>query len=211
MWILRYVVFDLQESAKYLVAKGRDEDAIKVLEHIAHKNGRTLTLTLESLRAVAKEQRGDAQAIGRLSTYQVIRNAFSSFSLSHVTPLFSTRRLAINTSITIILWGLIGLAYPLFNGFITLYLSTQVGGAPPSTYRTYRDYSIISVLGVPGSVIACLVVDYTRKNPNKFAMGGRKLTMAISTALTGIFLFLFTTSKTQNAELGYSLASGLTQ
>ncbi|KAL0060269.1 hypothetical protein AAF712_012932 [Marasmius tenuissimus] len=130
---------------------------------------------------------------------------------SHVTPLFSTRRLAINTSITIVLWGLIGLAYPLFNGFITLYLSTQVASAPPSTYRTYRDYSIISVLGVPGSVVACLVVDYTRKNPNKFAMGGRKLTMAISTGLTGIFLFLFTTSKTQEAVLGYSLASGFTE
>ncbi|KAL0572640.1 hypothetical protein V5O48_009326 [Marasmius crinis-equi] len=211
MWILRYVVFDLQESPKYLVAKGRDGEAIKVLEHIAHKNGRTITLTLESLQGGAKERTGQAQTVGHLSTYQVFRNAFSSFSLSHVTPLFSTRRLAINTSITIVLWGLIGLAYPLFNGFITLYLSTQITGDPPSTYRTYRDYSIISVLGVPGSVVACLVVDYTRKNQNKFAMGGRKLTMAISTALTGVFLFLFTTSKTQEAELGYSLASGFTQ
>jgi hypothetical protein len=30
MWILRYVVFDLQESCKYLVAKGRDKEAIEV-------------------------------------------------------------------------------------------------------------------------------------------------------------------------------------
>jgi hypothetical protein len=30
MWILRYVVFDLQESCKYLVAKGRDQEAIEV-------------------------------------------------------------------------------------------------------------------------------------------------------------------------------------
>ena len=35
--------------------------------------------------------------------------------------------------------------------------------------------------------------------------------MAISTVLTGIFLFLFTTSKTNAAVLGYSCASGLTQ
>ncbi|KAF7336529.1 putative MFS general substrate transporter [Mycena sanguinolenta] len=211
MWILRYVVFDLQESCKYLVAKGRDEEAIEVLEHIARKNGKTITLTLESLRAVAKDETGQPGTIVHLSTYQVVRNAFSSLSLSHVTPLFSTRRLAINTSITIVLWGLIGLAYPLFNGFITLYLSTQIKNQTSSTYRTYRDYSIISVLGVPGSIIACLVVDFTRKNPTKFAMGGRKVTMALSTALTGIFLFLFTTSKTENAVLGYSLASGLTQ
>ncbi|KAF7336509.1 Sugar transporter [Mycena sanguinolenta] len=215
MWILRYVVFDLQESCKYLVAKGRDEEAIEVLEHIARKNGKTITLTLESLRAVAKDETGQTGTIIHLSTYQIVRNAFSSLSLSHVTPLFSTRRLAINTSITIanhmLCHSLIGLAYPLFNGFITLYLSTQIKNQTSSTYRTYRDYSIISVLGVPGSIIACLVVDYTRKNPNKFAMGGRKITMALSTALTGIFLFLFTTSKTEDAVLGYSLASGLTQ
>lgn len=30
MFIMRFVVFDLQESSKYLVAKGRDEDAIRV-------------------------------------------------------------------------------------------------------------------------------------------------------------------------------------
>lgn len=35
--------------------------------------------------------------------------------------------------------------------------------------------------------------------------------MAVSTLLTGIFLFLFTTSKTEAAVLGYSCASGLTQ
>lgn len=152
------------------------------------------------------------------------------FPRSHVTPLFSTRRLAINTTITILLWGfvcdhsallgyiaddrtlhrLIGLAYPLFNGFITLYLTTQVP-SDSSVSTTYRNYSIISVLGVPGSIIACLVVDWTRKNKSAFAMGGRKVTMAVSTALTGVFLFLFTTSKTTAAVLGYSCASGLTQ
>jgi hypothetical protein len=93
-------VFDLQESCKYLVAKGRDKEAIEVsgsistwtfptllnmnsqvLEHIARKNGKTITLTLESLRAVAKDKTGQTGTITHLSTYQVVRNAFSSFSL----------------------------------------------------------------------------------------------------------------------------------
>ncbi|KAJ3877407.1 MFS general substrate transporter [Lentinula edodes] len=207
MWILRYIVFDLQESPKYLISKGQDEKAIKVLEHIARVNGRTITLTVESLRIVSGTQ--DVTSTP-LTTRQLIKQSFSSFSLSHVTPLFSTRRLAINTTITILLWGLIGLAYPLFNGFITLYLTTQVP-SDSSVSTTYRNYSIISVLGVPGSIIACLVVDWTRKNKSAFAMGGRKVTMAVSTALTGVFLFLFTTSKTTAAVLGYSCASGLTQ
>ncbi|KAJ3799856.1 MFS general substrate transporter [Lentinula aff. detonsa] len=207
MWILRYVVFDLQESPKYLIGRGQDEKAIKVLQHIARVNGRTITLTAESLRKASGTQ--DA-ASTPLTTRQLIQQSFSSVSLSHVKPLFSTRRLAINTTITIALWGLIGLAYPLFNGFITLYLTTQVP-SDSSISTTYRNYSIISIMGVPGSIIACLVVDWSRKNRSAFAMGGRKVTMAVSTALTGVFLFLFTTSKTNAAVLGYSCASGLTQ
>ncbi|KAG7098330.1 hypothetical protein E1B28_000291 [Marasmius oreades] len=211
MWIMRFIVFDLQESSKYLIANGRDEEAIEVLHRIARKNGRTVTLTLEKLRAAAHEQAGSTQTANKLSTLQVLKNSVSSLSFSHVTPLFSTRRLAINTSLTIALWGLIGLAYPLFNGFITLYLSTQIPNSTLSTNETYRDYAIISVMGIPGSIVACLVVDFTRKNPGKFAMGGRKVTMAVSTALTGVFLFLFTTSKSHAAVLGYSCASGFTE
>jgi sugar phosphate permease len=58
---------------------------------------------------------------------------------------------------------LIGLAYPLFNGFITLYLTTHVTDGDGSLNTTYRNYAIFSIMGIPGSVIACLVVDKARK------------------------------------------------
>ncbi|KAJ3720585.1 MFS general substrate transporter [Lentinula raphanica] len=209
MWVLRYFIFNLQESPKYLLAKGRDEDAVKVLAHIARVNGKTLSLTTAQLQAVS----GEKMVAGTsMSNWQIIKRSLSSFSLSHVKPLFSTRRLAINTSITIALWGLIGLAYPLFNGFITLYLTTHVTDASSNVSTTYRNYVIISILGVPGSVIACLVVDWSRKSRSgKFSLGGRKLTMAVSTALTGIFLFLFTTSTKEADVLAYSCVTSLTQ
>ncbi|KAK7026038.1 hypothetical protein VNI00_015765 [Paramarasmius palmivorus] len=208
MWIMRFFVFDLQESSKFMIAKGRDEEAVKILEHIARKNGRKLTLTVDTLKNIS----GDTSTgTSKLSTAQILKNTFSNVSMSHVRPLFQTKRLAINTSITIALWGLIGLAYPLFNGFITLYLTTQVPDSDTSVSRTYRDYTIISTLGVPGSILACFVVDWTRKSQSRFSFGGRKLTMAVSTCLTGVFLFLFTTSKSQAAVLGYSCASSLTQ
>ena len=102
-----------------------------------------------------------------------------------------------------------------------------------STDTTYRNYTIISVLGIVGPGIACLFVDWTRQNSNagpnagadsdakdadhhprptkrKFTLVGRKLVMALSTLLTGVFLFLFTTSKTDAAVLGFSCASALT-
>ncbi|KAJ3832855.1 MFS general substrate transporter [Lentinula raphanica] len=209
MWFLRYFIFNLQESPKYLLAKGRDEDAVKVLAHIARVNGKTLSLTTAQLQAVSGEKMLAGMS---MSNWQIVKRSLSSFSLSHVKPLFSTRRLAINTSITIALWGLIGLAYPLFNGFITLYLTTHVTDASSNVSTTYRNYVIISILGVPGSVIACLVVDWSRKSRSgKFSLGGRKLTMAVSTSLTGIFLFLFTTSTKEADVLAYSCVTSLTQ
>ena len=102
------------------------------------------------------------------------------------------------------------MAYPLFNGFLTLYLSARVPAGSDSTSVTYRNYTIISVLGVPGSLLACAIVDYTRR-AGKYSLGGRKFAMALSTALSGIFLFLFTTSKTNAAVLGYSCVTSLTE
>ncbi|KAG2075400.1 MFS general substrate transporter [Suillus decipiens] len=207
MFICRFFVFDVQESSKFLVAQNRDEEAIKVLEHIARCNGRTITLKLEDLQAIS----GDTTSKPAPNLSTSVRNAFSGISLSHVRPLFSSRRLTINTTLIIIIWGLIGIAYPLFNAYLPLYLSAQNSESGSSSVsETYRNYSIVSVLGIPGSLIACATVDYTR-GTGRWVVGGRKFVLAVSTMLTGLFLFVFTTSKTSAAVLGYSCASGLTQ
>ncbi|KAG6816637.1 hypothetical protein H0H87_004383, partial [Tephrocybe sp. NHM501043] len=202
---MRFLVFDLQESAKYLVAKGRDEEAIQVLQHIAGRNGRTISLTLEHFTAIEGGARQGPKSISEL-----VQGSFSSISLSHIKPLFSNRKLAINSSLIIICWGLLGLAYPLFNGFLPLYLAQHMHSTSSSVDTTYRNYAIISIMGIPGSLIACLVVDRTRNSQSKWTVGGRKMTMALSTGLTGVFLFLFTTSKSDAAILAWSCVSGVT-
>ncbi|KAH7915607.1 major facilitator superfamily domain-containing protein [Hygrophoropsis aurantiaca] len=207
MFICRFFIFDLQESSKYLVAQGRDEEAIKVLEHIARRNGRTISLKLSDLQAVSGPT--TPKALPKIHT--TIRSSLSGLSLSHIRPLFSTNRLGVNTSLIIMVWGLIGIAYPLFNAYLPLYLAAEGSSSGSNDVNeTYRNYAIISVLSIPGSFIACAVVDYTR-GTGRWLVGGRKLTLAVSTMLTGLFLFLFTTSKTAAAVLGYSCASSLTQ
>uniref|UniRef100_D8QAY0 Major facilitator superfamily (MFS) profile domain-containing protein n=1 Tax=Schizophyllum commune (strain H4-8 / FGSC 9210) TaxID=578458 RepID=D8QAY0_SCHCM len=196
MFLLRCVVFDLQESSKYLIAKGRDEEALAVLRHLAKRNGQEITLTLEDMQRV--------QVPTRISRKDIVKKSLSQLSLSHLKPLFAGKRLAINTTMTMSIWALIGLAYPLFNAFLPLYLADRLSDSDSSTGTTYRNYTIISVLGIVGPGIACLFP--TRK----FALVGRKLVMALSTLLTGVFLFLFTTSKTDAAVLGFSCASALT-
>ncbi|KAG6828697.1 hypothetical protein H0H93_014788, partial [Arthromyces matolae] len=99
MFFLRFVVFDLQESPKYLVAKGRDEDAINVLKHIAKRNGKTITLTLEQLTAIE-----ESSGFVPKTPLQVVKSAFSTISLSHIRPLFSSRKLALNSTLIILCW-----------------------------------------------------------------------------------------------------------
>jgi len=166
---------------------------------------------LEKLEAVSKTVGGENAANPPLTILQTVKRALSRFDFSHVKPLFSTNRLAINTSITITLWGLIGLAFPLYNAFLPIYLSQHAAITGGGLNTTYRNYSIISVLGIPGSIVACIAVDWTRKGNSRFALGGRKLAMAISTALTGIFLFVFTTATTNSSVLGYNCVTALTQ
>lgn len=67
-----------------------------------------------------------------------------------------------------------------------------------STYITYRNSTIIAVLGVPGAIAGGLLVQTPKV--------GRKGALAIFTTLTGIFLFASTTAKTSDALLGWNCA-----
>ena len=48
---MRFWLYPIPESPKYLIGKGRDAEAIAVLDFIARENGRENSLTLEMLRA----------------------------------------------------------------------------------------------------------------------------------------------------------------
>jgi hypothetical protein len=90
-----------------------------------------------------------------------LRRAASKFSFSHIKALWSTPRLAYSTTLVILLWGIIGLAYPLYNAFLPVYLANAGAQADDgSVYTTYRNYVIISVCGIPGSIIAGFVIEW---------------------------------------------------
>ena len=86
------------------------------------------------------------------------------------------------------------MGYPLFNAFLPQYLQNAGKDvAPTPTNIVYRNYAITSIVGVPGSIIACYTVDMKHV--------GRKGTIALSTLLTGIILFLFTHSSDPSYQL----------
>jgi len=196
MFLSRFVLFHLYESPKFLLSRGRQAEAVAVVHGMAYKNKTTTWLTEEILNEIGGDPAVVADAT--LTTKEIIRRKLSSFSTDRIGPLFAYKKLGWTTGLVWFCWVTIGMGYPLFNAFLPQYLArgTNSSGDTISSYETYRNYAITSVVGVPGSIIACYTVDI------KYI--GRKGTMAFSTMMSGIFLFLFTISADSDYQLAFS-------
>jgi len=197
MFILRFFVFTLYESPKFLMGKGKDEEAVRVVHEVARRNGKESRLTLADLQqfdALAPDNQGV-----QTSARATVSRKLELLSFQHVRPLFATAKLAYSTSLIMLVWAFIGLGFPLYNAFLPYIQATRGADfGDGSTYITYRNSLIISVLGIPGALIGGLCVELP-----KF---GRKGTLAVSTALTGVFLLASTTAVTSSSLLGWNCA-----
>ena len=107
MWFIRFFVFNLQESPKYLMGCGKDEEAVASAHRVAAINGKTSTLTVTDLKQVeilAGMSSTDGVNVDTSARAAVMRK-LSKFDSSHVKPLFATPKLAKSTSILIAFWG----------------------------------------------------------------------------------------------------------
>ncbi|TPX06707.1 uncharacterized protein E0L32_002203 [Thyridium curvatum] len=199
MFFIRFVLFKIYESPKYLVGKGLDEKAVEVVHKVAKLNNKTTTLTIEDLRACEP----DGYVFEGSNATDAIKRHLEDLKFDRVKALFATGRLALSTGMIMAVWALIGLAYPLYNAFIPyIQASRGVSFGDGSTYITYRNSLIIAVLGVPGALLGGFLVELPRL--------GRKGTLSLSTVITGVFLYGSTTAKTSNALLGWNCAFNFT-
>ncbi|KAG5636386.1 hypothetical protein H0H81_008250 [Sphagnurus paluster] len=202
LWGVRFFLFKLYESPKYLMGRGREEAAVEVVHRVAEYNGTTSTLTVEHLRKAGSWGPRDCADLDT-SARGAVNRQLQKFDASHVRSLFATKKLAYSTSLLITLWAFIGLAFPLYNAFVTYYLATRGADfGDGSLYITYRNQVILSVIGVPGALLAGYMVE--------LPILGRRGTLAIATALTGIFILVSTTARTSNALLGWNCAYSFT-
>ncbi|KAG8771539.1 hypothetical protein FRC12_003544 [Ceratobasidium sp. 428] len=209
LWIIRFFFFTLYESPKYLMGRGRLQEAVAVVHSVAEYNGRETDLTLDQLEDAgvprddsSRGKRDDDQASLNpqdmdTSALGALRRNLRSYDKGSVRMLFATRKLAISTSLIISLWAIIGLAVPLYNAFIPYYLATR-GQAygDGSVYITYRNNVIISVVAMAAAPFGGWAVELPRV--------GRKGTLSLFTILSGVFLFASTTARTSNALLGWN-------
>lgn len=199
MFFLRFVCFSIFESPKYLMGKGRDEEAVRVVHEVARRNGKASSLALSDLQACETFAIGSAPARQQTTATAAIRRNLQKVDTTHLKALFATKKMAYSTSLITIVWAFIGLGFPLYNAFLPYIQETRGADfGDGSTYITYRNSLIIAALGVPGCLLGGVLVE-TRGV-------GRKGTLALSTILTGVFLFCSTTALTSDALLGWNCA-----
>lgn len=197
LWVLRIIVLPVYESPKFLVSVGKDREAVEVIHKLAKRNGKTYNLTVEDLERAAAPYMTDSDraqvakydGTTKFTVKELIKNSFDELSGDKMKTLFANKRLALSTTLIVICYGAVGLAYPLFNGFLTLYLQnkgTDFGGI--TLDETYKSYTYQAACGVPGSIAAALMVSWSRT--------GRKFAMAFFTLGAGVMLFGLTATRT---------------
>ncbi|KAI9708032.1 MAG: hypothetical protein M1820_004236 [Bogoriella megaspora] len=207
MFICRFFLFKLYESPKYLLSRGRTGEAVQVVRNIAEYNDTQTSLSEERLLAV-RDHSGDSSSLNPPKTgfIQVAKRNLGKFSTQRLAPLFRTRKLGVTVCLIWFVWTAIGLGFPLFNAFLPQYLSNADAGpeqGPTSTDVAYRDILITSIVGLPGNILACYTVDM------KYL--GRKGTMALSTFISGLLLYLFTLSSNPAYQTAMSSIEAFTQ
>ncbi|KAJ5559281.1 hypothetical protein N7535_009509 [Penicillium sp. DV-2018c] len=193
MFVSRFVFFQIFESPKYLMGKGRNRQAVEVVHEVARRNGKTSELAQTDLDS------WDEGEIQRVSATNIVRQRLESVRFEHVRALFDTPKRAWSTTLIILVWAFIGLGFPLYNAFLPfIQQSRGAEFGDGSTYITYRNSLIIAVMGIPGCLLGGLLVELPRF--------GRKGALSLSTAVTGAFLLASTTATTSNALLGWNCA-----
>ena len=207
LWIGRFFLFNLRESPKYLIGQGRYVEAVEVLDSIAAYNKTSQPLTIEDLEQVERDfseshERAPVdrkKAVKRVFTSQLKPNGFV-----HVRALFATPKLAYSMTLIILIWGMIGLASPLYSNFLPELLAAKGAEAGSTSVTiTYRNNLIIIACSIPGTLVGGWLINL------KYI--GRKGTLGGSLILSAIFLFAFTTAKTPAQILAFNCVATFAQ
>jgi hypothetical protein len=117
LWILRFFVFTLHESPKYLMGRGKLHEAVAVIHAVAKYNNRDSTLTVEQLEEAGITQEAPENTKDRdgedplrppamdTSAFGAFRRSLREYDRSLVKMLFATPKLAFSTSLIISVWG----------------------------------------------------------------------------------------------------------
>ncbi|GAA5939243.1 hypothetical protein JCM3775_007166 [Rhodotorula graminis] len=209
IFILRFVVFTFYESPKFLLAKGRDDEAIDVLYKIAKFNKQPQPqLTIDDFRLLDKEV-AERESITSdepilegtrpLTTGQLMRQRLKQFAgqFKHLKGLLATKRM-IWLSLTLwVAYMALFFSFSIAGGYLPLILRAKGIDTSAGLDETYRNYVIVYLPGVTATILGAFLME--------IKWLGRKYAMAFAAALMGTSLFLFATVSSFTAYTGLNL------
>ncbi len=197
VFFLRFVVFRFQESPKFLLYRGKDEKAVKVLQHIAQYNRTTTSITLETFAALSRNDSSMSTPLSNKPSpgagAQQVKTTFGEkvkIEMERYKLLFKN---ATVTRLTILIWIIYIFDYWGFSiagGLLPYILAEKSREAGLSAESTYRSYIYIYLFGLPGVVLGTTLYK------------GRQVAMLTSSALFAASLFIFTVVDTQAKYIG---------
>lgn len=195
VFFLRFVVFNFQESPKWLLYRGKDQEAATVMQNIASYNKMESDITLEtfsSLSTVPDSSTAADKPIlrGKNKVKGFIASGKVQEEMRRYKMLFAD---ATMIRLTILIWFIYVFDYFGFSiagGLLPYILAQKSAQAGVSTESTYRSYIFIYLFGIPGVALGTVLYK------------GRQFSMITSSALMGVSLFLFTIVDTQAKYIG---------
>lgn len=198
VFFARFALFRFQESPKFLLYRGKDEKAVKVLQYIARYNKVQCHTTLETFQQIEKE---DADANRHLERGEIVLGSgdkLNNLTLSQKAKLEFIRLKVLFSSpviawMTVCVWIIYMFDFWGFTlaGYYLPYLIRQKGAAIGLTLKeTYRSYIYIYLFGIPGVLAGTTIYKW------------RRISMILSSGLFGAMLFTFTAVSTQGGYIG---------
>ena len=200
IFLLRFVAFRFQESPKFLIYRGQDDKAIKVLQYIAKYNSGECHLPIEAFESLTT----DASSTGSSDTDRSGSPILGSGSkqtkatakermqleLQRYKYLFSNFTMARFTILVWIIYMFDYWGFTIAGGFLPTILLRKNIELGVSLTTTYRNYVIIYIFGIPGVLLGTSIYKF------------RYLSLLASSALFGACLFIFTAVHDQASYIG---------
>lgn len=98
LWGTRFFVLEFLESPRYLIGRGRDQEAVTVIRRVAVINKTSTNLNIGDLTLESQETSASKLPEGNAEKY-------AKETLFHIRSLFSTRKMASSTALLILIWG----------------------------------------------------------------------------------------------------------
>ncbi|KAF1936330.1 MFS general substrate transporter [Clathrospora elynae] len=190
VFVLRYFVFTFHESPKFLLARGREAEAIEVLHKIAKFNKQPPpALTLEMFAAIDDQvsssenmATGDPQ-----STAATTKKVISGFGkeLARLKGIFTNRLSALTFVLLAIAYMGDYWSFNLAGAFLPIILfRNNVNNGRGSVSDTYQQYMIIYFPGIIGAALALFSVN--------LPLLGRKWSLVFSAICQGLAMAMYT-------------------